>query len=155
MSENLLRRPEFRCEPVMLDSRWWTKTTVVNGKDYEVAGVSVSYHGGTWVERKYLKGEFPMLGNATNGETGKETELGTIIPESYVDPTILVNGKSIAEPQYEGAYLAFQTALTVHQAELTIYEAALAEQQKQQAYALISGVEAILQQEVQPQPIAA
>lgn len=154
MNENLLKRPEFRCEPVMLDSKWWTKTTVVNGKDYDVAGVSMSYEGGTWVEKKYLKGEFPMLGNTTNGDTGKETLLGTIIPESYIDPTILVNGKSIAEPQYEEAYLAFQTALVVHKAELTIYEAALAEQQKQQAFALIPGAETILQQEV-PQQIAA
>lgn len=156
MNENFsLRRPEFRCEPVMLDSKWWAATTVVDGRDYDVAGVSMSYEGGTWVENKYLKGEFPMIGSITNGDTGKETLLGTIIPQSLIDPTILMNGKSMAEPQYEAAHLAFQTALDVHMAELRIYEATLAEQQKQQAFALIPGVEETLQQEILPQQIAA
>lgn len=153
MSENLLKRPELRCEPVTLDSKWWTKTTLVNGRDYDVAGVSIAYHGGTWVEKKYIKGEFPMLGSITNGDSGKETILGTILPASLIDPTILVNGKSIAEPQYEDAYLAFQTATAVHQAELAIYEAALVEQQKQ-SLELIPGVETIIQPAL-PQSIAA
>lgn len=145
-----MRRPELKFE-VEIDRQWWSgPTTLVNGKDRDIAGRKLKLHGGTWLDMTYVKGSYITAGEVRKGETGIETVVGDIIPSSFVDPSVLVNGKSIARPEYREAFTAYQGVLTAYQVELAIYEANLAAQNL--PHELILGQETLMSQNI-PQEV--
>ncbi len=145
--------PEFKWE-AKIGEEWHAKTMLVNGKDRYIVGQVLANEGGSFIERTYIDGATSSHPE-WKGPTGStETVLGVIIPSSHVDPRILVNGESIAKPEYHDAFTAYKEAYTEHLVELVIYEAILTAQS--QLHELMAGTAEFIPQELpQPQAIAA
>lgn len=106
--------------------------TAIGGRLYEALDVKIVHNGGCWVEQTYLKGKHPQVGSIITGETGIETVSEALIPDSLVNPAIIVNGKSNAILQHmiapEFQHLIEQPAQQTPALELILGQEALVSQ---------------------------
>jgi len=71
--------------------------TVIEGKLYTALGEQVVRKGSVWIHQTFIEGEHKHMGPIVIGLAGKtETIKQLLLPQSFVDPSIRVNGESNA-----------------------------------------------------------